>query len=251
MNDNITSGNSPHIDAAKNDLRKIASCIERLETAKVDGVSPISDADFSYILSKSLDLFFDICSLYAAEMPTKSMSEQMNQLEHIDQTVAELFSASFITRDIFCVRIPFIPLKKSAIWKSKYAQIFHGPLQKSVVNALPNDFEKFKSAYVIFLNHTDSSQTSTPYYDNDNIAIKSFLDCIVPYVCYDDSVKYIDNVFLTVKDRLNFAEIFIVNRGALYSWTEKYAFVPFCREVLKAENNAENHQFQVSETRLT
>lgn len=138
---------------------------------------------------------------------------------------------SFEDDDVFHAIFAMPPLLKRMFSKAKFAEVFTLSLQKKTVMALPESFKKFQSAYVIYVNHWEKEGAKTPYYDNDNIAIKMILDAIVPYICKDDCIQYCENLYLTINDNEPISELYIVQKGHLKSWLEQHKGIPFVSEL--------------------
>ena len=119
---------------------------------------------------------------------------------------------------------------KAAAWK--FYDVFSLKISEKVASVVPKNFEKYDAAYVIYVNHyADSPSGKQPYFDNDNLAIKSILDAIVPYVCIDDSIRYCDNLYISQPDRANFAEIFIVEKKKFSEWMKAHQSLQFCKNI--------------------
>ncbi len=58
---------------------------------------------------------------------------------------------------------------------------------------------------VIFVSHFEKRSSPITLFDNDNLAIKSILDAIIPLVCVDDATRYCDNFYLSQHDMNEFS----------------------------------------------
>ena len=174
-----------------------------------------------------------------------SIGNSINSEENFDKSIDEFsqkiesefdkkISVSFENRNIFHAIFATPPILKNRFAKSAFVDGFGMPLQKKTADAIPEAFEKYDSAYVIYINHWDKDGVKTPYYDNDNIAIKAILDAVVPYICIDDSIRYCENLYLTVNDGQPISEIYIVKKGCLRAWMEQHKDILFVSEIISS-----------------
>ena len=70
------------------------------------------------------------------------------------------------------------------------------------------------------------------YFDNDNLAIKSILDIIVPYICIDDATRYCDNFYLSQHDMNEFSELYIVKKSCIKAWAAAHRELDFARAII-------------------
>ncbi len=85
---------------------------------------------------------------------------------------------------------------------------------------------------VIFVSHfLKNGHHQSHYFDNDNLAIKSILDAIIPLVCVDDATRYCDNFYLSQHDSNEFSELFIVPKEQLKAWAAAHQELDFARNI--------------------
>lgn len=175
-------------------------------------------------------------------MPSFPSENDINFAEHFERNLDDFsqeietefdkkISVSFENGDIFHAVFAAPPLLKTRVAKSSFVDAFTISLQQKTANALPEAFEKYDSAYVIYINHWEKAGTKVPYYDNDNVAIKTILDAIVPYLCIDDSIRYCENLYLTVNDNQPISELYIVKKGFLRQWMKRHKDIHFVSEI--------------------
>ena len=75
--------------------------------------------------------------------------------------------------------------------------------------------------------------------NNENLAIKSILDAIVPLVCVDDATRYCDNFYLSQHDMNEFSELYIVRKGCTKAWAAAHKELDFARAIIWYETTAE------------
>lgn len=161
------------------------------------------------------------------ERNSKSRSE--NSASDVPEIDVEFEKNGIVRCQLFT---PPILKSKAAAWK--FYDVFSLKISEKVASAVPRNFEKYDASYVIYVNHyADSPSGKQPYFDNDNLAIKSILDAIVPYVCIDDSIRYCDNLYISQPDRANFAEIFVVEKKKFADWIEAHQTLQFCKNIKK------------------
>lgn len=86
---------------------------------------------------------------------------------------------------------------------------------------------------VIFVSHfLKNGHHQSHYFDNDNLAIKSILDAIVPLVCVDDATRYCDNFYLSQHDMNEFSELYIVRKGCTKAWATAHKELDFVRAII-------------------
>lgn len=126
---------------------------------------------------------------------------------------------SLVSPHIFRAELPFLPLLKTKSAADRYAEIFLPYAHKKLAEYIPQDFKKFRSAHVIFINFVAQNKgKKQAYFDNDNLAIKALLDAIVPYICFDDAAKYCNNLYLYQPSVLDKSELHIVQEAHLAEW---------------------------------
>ena len=86
---------------------------------------------------------------------------------------------------------------------------------------------------VIFVSHfLKNGHHQSHYFDNDNLAIKSILDAIIPLVCVDDATRYCDNFYLSQYDMNEFSELYIVRKGCTKAWAAAHKELDFARAII-------------------
>lgn len=181
-------------------------------------------------------------SIYALNNTFVSIGKKINFAEHFERNFNDFpqeiesefdkkISVSFENENIYHAVFAAPPLLKTRVANASFIDAFTISLQQKTGNALPEAFEKYDSAYVIYINHWEKAGTKAPYYDNDNVAIKSILDAVVPYICIDDSIHYCENLYLTVNDNQPISELYIVKKGCLRQWMEQHKDIHFASEI--------------------
>lgn len=226
----------PYINKLRESITQLQSVIHSIDDGFGVYHQSIQEDNIAIALSKTLDIYLDICSLEQSMAEFSPPSFPHNSATVSDEFSTNLFNVSFISENIFCAKLPIVPLKSSTKWRSKFSQIFNGPLQSAVSNSIPHGFKKFNSAYIIFVSHINTEASHPPYFDNDNVAIKTFLDCIVPYLCYDDATRYVDNYYCSVNDSATYSEIFVVKCGHLSEWISRNPYTKLSRELSEKVN---------------
>ena len=125
------------------------------------------------------------------------------------------------------------PLLKKKTAKA-FLKLICAELEKEIIHALPENLVRFERAYVIYINHFDSSMppVQQPYYDNDNIAIKGILDSVVPYICVDDAIKYCDNLYVAQPDYRDYVEVNVVKEDMYPYWLRSRTDLNFAKNCL-------------------
>lgn len=141
-------------------------------------------------------------------------------------------------KHVFYCKIRKFPLMKDAKYGTKIRAAFANELQQKVIRCVAENPFRIREMYVIFINHVNFKITNaggeiSPYYDNDNMAIKAILDATVPFIGYDDSSFYCDNLYFTIHDRDEFIELFFIEKGFLNEANFGESHLPFIQEIKK------------------
>ena len=188
-----------------------------------------------WLFRKIFSLNNDFVSIGNSINSTENFGKTIDKFsQKIESEFDKKISVSFENGDVFHAVFATPPILKKRVAKASFVDSFSIPLQKKIVSAMPDAFEKYDSAYVIYVNHWEKDGAKTPYYDNDNIAIKVILDAVVPYICIDDSIHYCENLYLTVNDSQPISEIYIVKKGCLRAWIEQHKDILFVSEILSS-----------------
>ena len=105
------------------------------------------------------------------------------------------FEPSYDENYGFRFRFSRLPNLKSSRSLSRVSDRFAIEVAEKIVATIPKNFQKMSGANVIFVSHVlNDGPHKSRYFDNDNLAIKSILDIIVPYICIDDATRYCDMI---------------------------------------------------------
>ena len=127
-------------------------------------------------------------------------------------------------------RLPNLKFSRSVYRMSDRFAIEVG---EKIVATIPQNFQKMSDANVIFVSHfLKNGPHQSHYFDNDNLAIKSILDIIVPFICIDDATKYCDNFYLSQHDMNEFSELYIVRKGCIKAWAAAHRELDFARAII-------------------
>jgi len=217
---------------AHSNLKKLSAEIRQLQVEAESGLTSefCEIAENAYLHSLNCAEALKNCIGFNVQSDKKVTLQGIvpNEKSGIDSEV--IIEAE--TGSVIC-RIDSPPFLKKSISKRKYFEIFCLDLQQEICKILPRNFKKIPSAYIIYINYFDAQKPrkKQPYYDNDNIAIKAIMDSIIPYICFDDSFKYCDNLYLAQPWDRSFVEIHIVPKGNLYEWKKKHKDLRFCAEL--------------------
>lgn len=150
--------------------------------------------------------------------------------EGIDQSICQ-----YVTPDILqCTLFVNTFVKKRAA-KTVFTSAFCDGLSANVARACAGQ-KPFEKALCLFVSHvTTDNRGVVPYYDNDNLAIKSIIDSIIPAVCPDDAIRYIDNMYFTQVDTSNFTEVFVIRDGHFGEWLSLFSAYDFAKNFRKID----------------
>ena len=157
-------------------------------------------------------------------------------------TIDTLNRISFALEDIepekninygFRFRFSRLPNLKSSRSLSRVSDRFAIEVAEKIVATIPKNFQKMSGANVIFVSHVlNDGPHKSRYFDNDNLAIKSILDIIVPYICIDDATRYCDNFYLSQHDMNEFSELYIVKKSCIKAWAAAHRELDFARAII-------------------
>ena len=138
-------------------------------------------------------------------------------------------------RDSGAIRCVFLtpPMTKSRAAANRFFEIFCVDLQKKIVANMPQNFRKIEDAYVFFIHHFDETDPhKQPYFDNDNLAIKSILDSVLPFICFDDASCYCSNLYLSQPDSRDYSEFVVIQKSRAKQWILQRTDLQFSRDFL-------------------
>jgi hypothetical protein len=143
------------------------------------------------------------------------------------------FEPSYDENYGFCFRFSRLPNLKSSRGISRMSDRFSIEVGEKIVATIPKNFQKMRDANVIFVSHfLKDGPHFSHYFDNDNLAIKSILDIIVPFICIDDATRYCDNFYLSQHDANEFSELYIVRKGCMKAWAAAHEELDFARSII-------------------
>ena len=143
------------------------------------------------------------------------------------------FEPSYDENYGFRFRFSRLPNIKSQRSVSRLSDRFTIEAGEKIVSTIPKDFQKMSDANVIFVSHfLKDGPHKSHYFDNDNLAIKSILDIIVPYICIDDATRYCDNFYLSQHDINEFSELYIVRKGCIKAWAAAHRELDFASAII-------------------
>lgn len=137
--------------------------------------------------------------------------------------------------DSGAIRCVFLtpPMTKSRAAANRFFEIFCVDLQKKIVANMPQNFRKIEDAYVFFIHHFDETDPhKQPYFDNDNLAIKSIFDSVLPFVCFDDASCYCSNLYLSQPDSRDYSELVVIQKSRAKQWILQRTDLQFSRDFL-------------------
>lgn len=177
---------------------------------------------------------------YFLERELREKEEKQNVVlrETIDSSLAKngikIESDSQKSGNIFTLKIIGYPLIKDRFFSSKVRDLLSNPLMTKVIEDSSPGIKKMSKAYVIFVYHDgDNKQCAPSYYDNDNVAIKSLLDAIVPLILPDDSIRFCDNLYFNLADTSTYIELVFIQKGHLKEAKEALQGIQFFDEMFK------------------
>ena len=116
---------------------------------------------------------------------------------------------------------------------SRLAECFIIEIGEKILTIIPRGYQKMDNIDVIFVSHfLKNGHHQSHYFDNDNLAIKSILDAIIPLVCVDDATRYCDNFYLSQYDMNEFSELYIVRKGCTKAWAAAHKGLDFARAII-------------------
>ena len=143
------------------------------------------------------------------------------------------FEPSYDENYGFRFRFSRLPNLKSSRSLSRVSDRFAIEVAEKIVATIPKNFQKMSGANVIFVSHVlNDGPHKSRYFDNDNLAIKSILDIIVPYICIDDATRYCDNFYLSQHDMNEFSELYIVKKSCIKAWAAAHRELDFARAII-------------------
>ena len=147
-----------------------------------------------------------------------------------------LNSISFALEDIkfgFQFKFSRLPNLKTSRGISRLAECFIIEIGEKILTIIPRGYQKMDNIDVIFVSHfLKNGHHQSHYFDNDDLAIKSILDAIVPLVCVDDATRYCDNFYLSQHDMNEFSELYIVRKGCTKAWAAAHKGLDFARAII-------------------
>ena len=109
-----------------------------------------------------------------------------------------------------------LPNLKTSRGISRLAECFIIEIGEKILTIIPRGYQKMDDIDTIFVSHfLKNGHHQSHYFNNDNLAIKSILDAIVPLVCVDDATRYCDNFYLSQHDMNKFSELDVYKRQGL------------------------------------
>lgn len=148
--------------------------------------------------------------------------------DFIDLDNALNVDAVFETPNILCCTLPTMPITKGRTAAHAYTNLYNEPLRRMILQNYPENFQLFPEAYVIYAHYHPSH--ITPYYDNDNLAIKSLLDTVIPLICPDDAACFCDNLYFSVPSEQQKTKLWVVEKGYLSNWASLHPEMPILKE---------------------
>lgn len=143
------------------------------------------------------------------------------------------FEPSYDENYGFSFRFSRLPNLKSPRGISRLSDRFAIEACEKIVATIPKNFQKMSDANVIFVSHfLKDGPHCSHYFDNDNLAIKSILDVIVPFICIDDATRFCDNFYLSQHDTNEFSELYIVKKDCIKAWAEAHRELDFARTII-------------------
>lgn len=105
------------------------------------------------------------------------------------------FSMDLKDNSIWVIKMPMLPNKQGKC-KSKWVAQTIGPLVRNAYYKKVRKTQKYpersEHATIVIIHHYDVSSSVRNLIDTDNYDIKTFIDCLSPYVISSDSIHHLD-----------------------------------------------------------
>lgn len=149
-----------------------------------------------------------------------------------DKTIFD-FEPSYDENFGFQFKFSKLPNLKTSRGISRLAECFIIEIGEKILTIIPRGYQKMDDIDVIYVsNFLKNGHHQSHYFDNDNLAIKSILDAIIPLVCVDDATRYCDNFYLSQYDMNEFSELYIVRKGCTKAWAAAHKELDFARAII-------------------
>lgn len=210
-------------NSLKDNAQNLFSLTERSETnpplspkAKEEYLLGLAKQSYEYAIAAVLDAHKALHILCDKDKRRRVVHDISESASGVGTEV------EFDTEDnLFKCKIFSPPIMKSKRTTQQFFDLICLDLEREIVETVPDDFAKFRFAYVIFVNYfqDDLPPNKQPYFDNDNLAIKGILDAIVPYLCFDDATKFCDNIYISQPTtEPAYTEIHVIPKEKLGVW---------------------------------
>ncbi len=166
----------------------------------------------------------------------KGSSTESSEASEGKQRIHDYCQAEFVNKHIFRCEIISPPLLKRKVNGAKYKEVFVTELLKLVTQeaskAWQRGAKKYEHCTVAYVQHfLKTERGNTPYYDNDNIAIKAILDSVVPIICHDDAALFCDNIYCIQPSNAQKAEVFVVEDPYFQQWLSLYSHYEIAKKL--------------------
>lgn len=222
----------PFIDDSKKNIAKMMSSLERAQNhlffesvgkAKLEAEDAYGDA--VKVLHSITNVLGEAQRVIEGEIRAGTKPISPGENEH--GSGGHFCTVEMVSDDILRCKTVTAPLLKKRFNVAQFKEYFGIELATRVATTLSEREEKpgsrFERATIVYVQHYDSRDGAiAPYYDNDNLAIKAYLDVIVPQICHDDAALFCDNIYCMQADTDSFAELFVINEGHLRDWARRF-----------------------------
>ena len=226
--------------AFKKQFNQLTSYLAGILDYDLDNPTSISQSTAESVYQKLLELLWTTKEiLKITHSKNDNWSDFKGLFDQADKTVEseEISTTTVQYSDEIggvTVKIAEPPILKGRSALSKFNAAFLDDLEQKIVQHMPKNFTKIGSACVIYISYFDKKRAEKrPYFDNDNLAIKAILDTIVPHVCYDDSVVFCDNIYISQPGESCFSEIHIIPKKNYPVWASKNRHLEFINYTAK------------------
>lgn len=203
----------------QNELMKVESCNNNRLSRSVIEESYVAAIDTLNSISFALE---DIKSVGQNDLSDVSF----------DKTLFD-FEPSYDENFGFQFKFSRLPNLKTSRGISRLAECFIIEIGEKILTIIPRGYQKMDNIDVIFVSHfLKNGHHQSHYFDNDDLAIKSILDAIIPLVCVDDATRYCDNFYLSQHDMNEFSELYIVRKGCTKAWAAAHKELDFARAII-------------------
>ena len=150
--------------------------------------------------------------------------------------------ACYVTPHILRCIMPVMPITKSRAAAKGYTALYRRDLQDKLLRHQPTVFQPYARAYVIYIHYDTTDVKQAAYYDNDNLAIKSLLDTVLPLVCLDDAAPLCDNLYFYVDDPdyQPHTELWVVEHHHLAQWASLHPKLPMLADLSEFYDSKED-----------